>query len=142
MSNVETNEKVTEKVLVFNPGGFVLKLIFAIGFLVFMGPEFKPEGFMDAVNTILLYVLLFFGLYAMATLFGFAVRVTGNYIIGLVVFGVLLAVFISLFSKVEALLAGLGSVGELLINIVFIAILVWPVISDVKKAILYVKNTV
>lgn len=142
MSNVETNEKTTEKVLVFNMGGFVLKLIFAIGFIVFMGPEFKSGGFMDIINSILGYVLLFLVLYAMATLFGFAVRVTGNYIIGLVVFGILLVLFISLFSKVEALLAGLGSFGELLINIIFIVILVWPIISDIRKAILYVKNAV
>ena len=127
MSNVETNEKTTEKVLVFNMGGFVLKLIFAIGFLVWMGPEFKSGGFMDIINSIL---------------YGFINNLIIFDGILFVVFGILLVLFISLFSKVEALLAGLGGFGELLINIIFIVILVWPIISDIRKALLYVKNAV
>lgn len=138
MSNAET----TEKVLVFNPGGFVLKILCAIGFIVLAAPKYDGKGVLDFINYILSFALVFAMTYAIASLFGFAVRATKNYLIGGVVFLILLVAFMSFFDKIDAVLAELGGFGELIMTLILIAILTFPIISDVRKAILYCKHTV
>lgn len=135
-----SKEQTTEKVLVFNPGGVVLKVLFSIGFIVLAAPKYNGEGVLDFINYILSFVMVFVIWYAFASLFGFAVRATGNYLIGGILFLVLLVAFFAFFDKVNAVLTGLGGFGELLMNVIIIAVLALPVVSDVRKTILYLKH--
>ena len=146
MSNVENNQQVTqveEKTLVFSPGGFILKLIFSIGLPIFMLSSTDIEvSLKNIAGMVFGFVVLFVVFYFVATVFGFAVNVTGNYIIGGVVFLILLGIFFAILTKVESALAGLGGVGEALLGVIVVALMIWPLIKDIKKAILYFKSTV
>ena len=124
----------------FNPGGFFLKLLFSLGFIILAGPDFKANGVIEFISCILAFLMIFVVFYAIASLFGFAVNVTRNYLIGFILFVILIAVFFALYGKLEEVLAGWGGTGEILLNIALIVVLVWPFINDIRKAILYIKN--
>lgn len=137
MSDVQN---VTEtKTLVFNPGGFILKLIFAIAVPILTTKNMTDVGFFSRILGFVFFFLLMYGL---ATLFGFAVNVTRNYLIGLGVFGVLLAIFFVVLDKIEKALNGFGNIGTVIVELLVIALLIWPLVTDIKKAILYFRHTV
>lgn len=127
------------KTLVFNPGGFIIKLIFAIAVPIATTGNMEGKGILSNIIGFAFFALLMYGI---ASLFGFAVRATGNYLIGLVVFGVLVAIFFVVLDKIEKALSVLGGAGTVIAELLVIALLVWPLVMDIKKAMLYFKHTV
>ena len=71
-------------------------------------------------------------------MFGFCLRATGNYIIAVILMVILVVAF-------SAGLTWVGSKGDMVGNIagiVAILFMIWLPVNDVRKAILYFKNTV
>lgn len=135
----ETNDG---KIIVFNPAGFILKLIFSAGLTVLSVSALKnnpdsivnQSGFRMVFYCVIYFVVLWFG----ASMFGFCLRATGNYIIAAILMVILLALMC-------AGITWLGNKSEVIGNIVgiaFILFLVWLPVNDVRKAVLYFKNTV
>lgn len=137
-----SEEQIKEKVIVFNPGGFILKVIFSLLWALspFIGSE--KFTFLFFLKNILGFAMIFCIFYFIATMFGFSVRATGNYIIGFVVFLVLLCLLVGGLFVVGDYLGKWGFLGEILEYIVMIVIFVWPFVHDVKKAIIYFKNCI
>ena len=135
----EVQNVAESKTLVFNPGGFILKVIFALAVPIMTTGNMENVGFFSKIIGFAFFALLMYGI---ATVFGFAVRATGNYLIGLVVFGILLAIFFVVLDKIEKALSVFGGAGTVIAELLVIALLVWPVVTDVKKAMLYFKHTV
>lgn len=136
----EINEGNGGKVIVFNPSGFILKLIFSIGLTALTISSMKDSAAgSDSLFKLILYavcyfVILWFG----ASMFGFCLRATGNYIVAAILMVILLALLC-------AGVTWIGSKNEVVGNIVgiaFILFLIWLPVNDVRKAILYFKNTV
>ena len=131
------NEEYTEKTLIFNPAGFILKLIFSIVITFGMGSIGMAEsgGIFYVIGG---YVILFVASWFMASLFGFCVKATGNYLIAIILMVVLLVVLIE---GTQWLLAKNEIVGTI-VEIIFIVALIRSPINDIRKAILYYKNTI
>lgn len=137
MNNEDNTPQV--KTLVFNPAGFVLKLIASVAFAVFMG-NLSKDGMAElgALYVIFSYALYFVMMWFLASLFGFCLRATGNYIIAAVLLIVLLVLLGYGSTWLSQKNPSAGTVG----GIVFFLVLIWLPINDVRKAILYIKNTV
>ncbi|MDE5576766.1 MAG: hypothetical protein K2J11_05215 [Oscillospiraceae bacterium] len=128
------------KTLVFSPSGFILKLIFSIALTVFMGSVTRNgmgEG-VSIAHVIFCYALIFVMLWFVATLFGFCLRATGNYIVAIILMVILLVLLAFGSEWLTKKNASAGTIA----GIVFLVALVWLPINDVRKAILYIKNTI
>lgn len=133
----ETNEG---KILVFNPSGFFLKLVFTIAIIALMGSTAKDhmEEQGGILYVIFYYVMMFCIFWFAASMFGFCLRATGNYIIAAILMVVLIALFSAGITWLESQSRMAGNIAA----IVFILMLVWLPINDIRKAILYFKNTI
>lgn len=134
------DEEYEGKTLVFSPSGFILKIIFAVALTIGLGSVTK-DGMAESGGT--LYVIFSHALYFVmfwfiASLFGFCLRATGNYIIAVILMIVLLVLlafgsqWISQKNPSAGVYAGIG----------FLLVLIWLPINDVRKAIIYFKNTI
>lgn len=137
-----SEENKEGKVLVFSPAGFVLKLIFSVSLTALTVSSLKnnPDSMVNesVFRMILLCVTYFVVLWFGASMFGFCLRATGNYIIAAILMVILLALLC-------AGVTWLGNKNEIIGNIVgiaFILFLIWLPVNDVRKAVLYFKNTV
>lgn len=126
---------VEEKILVFNPVGFILKMVISIAFAVYYARhEFTVGDFLYSI----LGTLGNFGvMYAVLSLFGLLVRLTKNYLVAVIMFILAIAGYVKLFNTVEEK----GAFIEIMFNIVMTVILIAIVVQDVRKAILYFKYT-
>lgn len=126
------------KTLVFNPGGFILKLIASIAFAVFVGKTARESADHGVLYVIFAHALYFVMMWFLASLFGFCLRTTGNYIIAAILTVVLLVLLGFGSTWLSQKNPSLGTIA----GIVFLLALVWLPINDVRKAIIYIKNTV
>ncbi len=134
------NEEYTEKTLIFNPGGFILKLIFSIVFTIGVG-YYASDSMSESggiLYVIAIYAILFVASWFMASLFGFCIKTTGNYLIAVILMIVLLIVF----SAGSQLLLKKNKIAGSVAELIFIIALIWLPINDIRKAILYFKNTI
>lgn len=129
-------EEYTGKVIVFNPAGFILKIIFSVGLTVLLGAYNKEGGV--SLNAVFSYAIIFVMFWFIASMFGFCLRATGNYIIA----AILLVGLTFLLSMGMTWLSSKGEVAGTIGGIAFIVLLVWLPINDVRKAIIYFKNTI
>lgn len=127
------------KVVVFNPRGFILKMIFSIVVAYMSIKNMNEEGLVYCISG---FLQMFVMMYLIGTLFGFAVNVTRNYVIGIVGSALLLFGFLFILYKVDTFLNGFGSFGTLLFKLFVVVIFIWPLVKDIKKAILYFRYTV
>ena len=131
------NENIQVKTLVFNPSGFLLKMLFSIGFMVL----FFKQGASDNVGFFMNLMtggFVFVGCYFIATLFGFSLRATGNFIVAAIVS---LIIFFALSAGLTYI-SRLGQFWNCVATLAAIGGLIWLPVRDIKKAILYYKNTV
>lgn len=126
------------KTLVFNPGGFILKLIASIAFAVFVGKTVRESADHGVLYVVFAHALYFVMMYFLASLFGFCLRTTGNYIIAAILTVVLLLLLGFGSAWLSEKNPSLGTIAGL----VFLLALIWLPINDVRKAIIYIKNTV
>ena len=126
----------------FNPGGFVLKLLFSAGMPILMLSNLEGFGWEYIKENIVSVLLMFVLYYFIASVFGFAVRATGNYLIGLIVFVILLVVIVYGEMALMGYVQKVGQWAEILSVFLVLFIFVWPLISDVRKAIRYFRGTV
>lgn len=128
------------KIIVFNPSGFILKLIFSIGMtaLVISYNKNGASANSDLSNLIFLGICTFVMFWFIASMFGFCLRATGNYIIAVI----LMVILIVAFSAGLTWVSSKGKLAGNIAGIVFILFLIWLPANDVRKAILYFKNTV
>ena len=128
------------KIIVFNPTGFILKMLFSIGMSVLLSSSYSNSKSVNSnfLQKILFAVTAFVVCWFAASMFGFCLRATGNYIIA-----VILMVF--LIALLSAGLTWLGGKSELvgyIVGIAFILFLIWLPVNDIRKAIYYIKNTI
>lgn len=139
MDNEEFEAGTPEvKTLVFNPGGFILKLIASIAFAVFVGKTARESADHGVLYVVFAHALYFVMMWFLASLFGFCLRTTGNYIIA----AILTVVLLVLLGFGSAWLSEKNPTLGTIAGIVFLLALVWLPINDVRKAIIYIKNTV
>lgn len=131
------DENVQVKTLVFNPSGFWLKMLFSIGFMVVFMKQGSSEN-LGFFMKLMMGGFVFVGMYFIASLFGFSLRATGNFIIAAIVFLIIFVVLAAALSYI----ATLGKFWDTVISLAAIGGLIWLPIRDIKKAILYYKNTV
>lgn len=134
------NEEYEEKTLVFSPSGFILKIIFAVALTIGMG-SFTKEGMAESggiAYVIFSHALYFVMFWFTATLFGFCLRATGNYIVAIILMVVLLFLLAFGSQWLTEKNPSLGTIG----GIIFLLALIWLPINDVRKAIIYFKNTI
>lgn len=132
----DINETVTEeKVLVFNPAGVIVKLILSIviAFLTTKS-DYTDDDLLYAVFN---SVVTFAGIYAIATLFGFLLRLTKNYLLAIILFVAACVGYGKLYEFATS-----NSALEIVFNIVFTVILIVIIVRDIRKAVLYFKYTV
>ncbi|MDE5992252.1 MAG: hypothetical protein K2G87_04305 [Oscillospiraceae bacterium] len=128
------------KTLVFSPSGFILKIIFSVVLTIFLGSVTRSamdEG-VSIAYVIFCYALIFVMFWFVATLFGFCLRATGNYIVAIILMIILLVLLAFGSRWLTEKNASAGTIAGL----VFLVALVWLPINDVRKAILYIKNTI
>lgn len=134
----ETNEG---RIIVFNPAGFILKLIFSVAMTAVMSSSLQNNSATQEivrVNEIFYYAVYFIMFWFIASMFGFCLRATGNYIIAVILMFILLTLFtfgISWLSDKNPTAASIAGVA-------FIVLMIWLPINDIRKAILYFKNTI
>ena len=124
----------------FNPGGFILKILFSLGVPVLMLSNLEGFGWEYIKENILGVLAMFIMFYFIASVFGFAVRATGNYIIGFIVFIILIVLLVYGEMALMEYVSGVGQWAEMLSVFLVIFIFVWPLISDVRKAIRYYRG--
>lgn len=125
-----------EKVLVFSPAKFILKWIFALGAAIYFALSSSSDN--SLLYKIAMGGVMFVLFYFVASLFGFSLRATGNYIVAAVLFVILFVLLVF----AESYIMGLGKAAQLIGGIVIVAGLIWLPINDIRKAVLYIKNTV
>ncbi len=125
-------EQTEEKVLVFNPAGFFIRLVLSIVFTVLMIKNIHSENIFDLIMTVFAD---FAGLYAMFTLIGFLLRVSGNYLVAI---GLFIAAAFG-YEKLFTYVTTHGMALEIAFNIVFTIILIAIIVRDIRKMILYFK---
>ena len=135
-----SDENNEGKIIVFNPAGFILKLIFSIGMPIMLTESYKSS---QVVNPSLLKVIgfaicMFVVCWFAASMFGFCLRATGNYLIAIILMVFLLAAF----SYGLTWIGGKSELAGNIVGILFIIFLLWLPVNDIRKAILYIKNTV
>ena len=134
------DEEHEGKTLVFSPSGFILKIIFAVALTIGMGSLTK-DGMAESggiAYVIFNYALYFVVFWFAATLFGFCLRATGNYIIAVI----LMVVLIALMLYGSDWLSHKNPSASVYAGIAFLLVLIWLPINDVRKAIIYFKNTI
>lgn len=122
-----------EKILVFNPAGFVIKLIISIVFAVVSTKYDYYRG--DLPYAVFNSVATFAGIYAMATLFGLALRLSRNFLVAIILFAVACVGYGKLFEYVSS-----NAILETIFNIVFTIILIAIIVRDIRKAVLYFRH--
>jgi len=130
--NVVTVETTEEKVLVFNPGGFAVRVILSavLTFLLLRSAN------TDNVFGFVIEVLTNFAvMYAVLTFAGFLLRLSGNYLVAIVL---LIAAGFG-YSKLFDYVTTHGMALEIAFNIVFTIILIALIVRDIRKLILYIK---
>lgn len=136
----DENYEITEKTLVFSPSGFIVKLLFAIAMTVFAGngmaAGMEEQG--GIMYVIFSYAMLFVMAWFIGSVFGFCLRATGNYIIAVI----LMVVLIAALGGGMSWLSAKGEVYSAVGGIALIVLLIWLPINDIRKAVLYFKNTV
>ncbi len=128
------------KTVIFSPSGFILKLIFSIALTIGMGAVTK-DGMAESggiAYVIFSYALYFVMFWFLATLFGFCLRATGNYLIAVI----LMVVLLVLLAFGSQWLSEKNPSAGTIAGIVFLIALIWLPINDVRKAIIYFKNTI
>lgn len=134
------DEENEGKTLVFSPSRFILKIIFAVALTIGLGTVTK-EGMAESggiAYVIFSHALYFVMFWFVATLFGFCLRATGNYLIAVILMVVLLVLLAFGSDWLTKKNPSAGTIG----GIVFLVALIWLPINDVRKAILYLKNTI
>lgn len=131
-----------EKVIIFNPAGFILKWIFSLGLTILMAVNmagnYDSLSFGNMLNLVGAGAVSFIVLYFVASFFGFCLRATGNYIIAAVVFLILICVASGIVSYISTL----GALPNAIISIAVIGGLIWLPVRDIIKAVKYYKYTV
>lgn len=132
------NEEQQVKTLVFNPAGFILKIIASVAFAVFVG-KYAREGIAEhgVLYVVFAHGLYFVMMYFLASLFGFCLRATGNYIVAAILLVVLLVLLAAGSDWLSKNNPTAGTIG----GIILMLVLIWLPINDIRKAILYIKNT-
>ncbi len=92
----------------------------------------------DLFTLILLGICTFVMFWFIASMFGFCLRATGNYIIAVI----LMVILVVVLSAGLTWVSSKGKLAGTIAGIVFILFLIWLPVNDVRKAILYFKNTV
>lgn len=134
------DEEHEGKTLVFSPSRFILKIIFAVALTIGMGSVTK-DGMAESggiAYVIFSHALYFVMFWFIASLFGFCLRATGNYIIAVILMIVLLVLLAFGSQWLTEKNASWGTIA----GIVFLLALIWLPINDVRKAIIYFKNTI
>lgn len=129
------------RIIVFNPAGFILKLIFSVAMTAVMASSLQNNSATQEivqVKEIFYYAMYFIMFWFTASMFGFCLRATGNYIIAVILMFILLA----LFSFGISWLEGKNHTAANIAGIAFIVLMIWLPINDIRKAILYFKNTI
>ncbi|MBR3825641.1 MAG: hypothetical protein IKJ39_10660 [Lachnospiraceae bacterium] len=90
----------------FDMGKYLLKMVFSIGITVALLSVYSMDKLLYNILSGAAYFMMG---YAMATVFGIALRITENYIIAFIVF---IIAFVALF-KGAFMLAELGKIGEI-----------------------------
>lgn len=139
-----------EKTLIFNPGGFILKIIICIVCAVFYAKTaftaLEDPTFIKYIQEILAMLLSIILIYDVCTLFGFALRTTGNYFIAAILWIILLVLICVGSSELDRQISfeseTLTKIVKTAVECILIFLFTLPLISDIKKAVLYYKNTV
>ena len=139
-----------EKTLIFNPGGFILKIIICIVCAVLYGKTaftgLEDPTFIKYVQEILAILLSIILIYDVCTLFGFALRTTGNYFIAAILWIILLVLICVGSSELDRRISfeseTLTKIVKTAVECILIFLFTLPLISDIKKAVLYYTNTV
>ncbi len=134
------DEENEGKTLVFSPSRFILKIIFAVALTIGLGTVTK-EGMAESggiAYVIFSHALYFVMFWFVATLFGFCLRATGNYLIAVILMVVLLVLLAFGSDWLTKKNPSAGTIAGL----VFLLALIWLPINDVRKAIIYFKNTI
>ncbi|MCM1022748.1 MAG: hypothetical protein NC395_01655 [Prevotella sp.] len=134
----DCNEKYEGKTLVFSPGGFILKLIFSVVVTVLLMENVVVNSDGGIWFKIFSCALYFVMLWFTASMFGFCLRTTGNYLIAAILMVVLVIAMFAGYDWLNRKSAAAGAV----VGIAFLVVLIWIPFSDIRKAILYFKNTV
>lgn len=111
----------------FNMGGFVIKWVLSLAATYYGIVREMSWEKGKVLGEILFAVGVFLMIYLLATLFGFAVRTTGNYLIACIVFGVLL------FGLTKIVYTAWGTV-------VVSVLIFWLPIYDIIRAIKYIRD--
>ncbi len=133
----ETNEG---KIIIFNPSGFILKLIFSIVMTVLMAKSMDSSlrESTGLLYKIFSYAVSFVMCWFIASMFGFCLRATANYIIAFILMFILIALLSAGMTWLGQNYRTLGDIA----GVIFIILLIWLPINDIRKAILYFKNTI
>ncbi|MCM1467511.1 MAG: hypothetical protein NC086_05135 [Alistipes sp.] len=129
------------KIIVFNPAGFILKLIFSIAMTAVMASSLQNNSATQEivqVKEIFYYAVYFIMFWFIASMFGFCLRATGNYIIAVI----LMFILLTLFTFGISWLSGKNPTAASIAGVAFIVLMIWLPINDIRKAILYFKNTI
>lgn len=131
-TNVMTVETTEKKVLVFNPGGFAVKVILSavLTFLLLRSAN-TDDVFGFVINVLANFAVM----YAVLTFAGFLLRLSGNYLVTIVL---LIAAGFG-YSKLFDYVTTHGMALEIAFNIVFTIILIALIVRDIRKLILYIK---
>ena len=138
------------KVLVFNPTGFFVKIIFCIILAVFeiksmvSGEEYSSAlEFLEDAFWSVMYVAM---LYDVLTIFGYIWLLLGNFLYSLVALVCLLVLAGSGLAKFDVYLDSLNGMEKSGVNALFfvvtVAVSMIPFIRDIRKAIVYFKITI
>ena len=128
------------KIIVFSPTGFILKMLFSIGMSVLLSSSYRNSKYVNStfLQKTLLVVTTFVVCWFAASMFGFCLRATGNYIIAVILMVFLVALLCAVLTWVCGKSELLGNT----VGIAFILFLIWLPIKDIRKAIYYFKNTI
>lgn len=111
-------------------------MIFSIGIAIFFTwKEYTREFFLLALYDTLTQFVPF---YAVASLFGFVLRLSKNYLVAIVLFIIAAFGYMKLFDFVTSK----GAVAEIAFNIVFVGVTIALLVRDIRKAVLYFKYVV
>ena len=135
------NGEYEGKTIVFNPAGFILKMILFIAAIIFMATHTTQEYIAakgGIIYTIFDYAMQALAIYFIATLFGFCLRATGNYIIAFILMLILLVLLGIALEWID----GKSQILSVIVSVACVAAWIWLPINDVRKAILYYKNTI
>lgn len=135
--SVRGKEIVTQKVSIFNPGGLILKIIFAIVIPVLRLRRAETASLWESISS---FVFMFLIVYALASMLGFAINVTNNYLAGIIVFLLLVVGSITVLAKAVEFMGAYGRNGMIIVQLVAFACVVCPIYKDVKKASIYFKQ--